>query len=132
MTNEIYYGNAGPEFINGQLLVERGTPTLPVLGKKVKFQYKSVNDPVWPYAILTVPASGGMITESEKLELLYTPTAHPKVGQATRAEFAESHLYKAGITGVDVDVSSRLETADSFYCTGKGCWACKKKTEIKT
>lgn len=128
---EVYYSSSGPQFISGERICAKGTPPpFPKLGKKVPFQNQSRNPPTWPYAVLTMPHDFACTTESEKLELLAPTEVHGKVPPAKRADFADHHLSRPGITGFDIEVNTQLEKAESFYCTGNGCWACKKKEKV--
>lgn len=122
---------SGPVFISGEVVGAKGQPPMPPSGRKVPFLPYNKSKPSWPYSVITMPHEAGLLSESEKFELLYPPEVHDAPPELTSGTFEEGHLYKpAGFKPLDFEVSTRLPPAESFYCTGKGCYACKRKVEV--
>ncbi len=104
---------------------------MPPSGRKVPFLPYAKTKPSWPYNVLTMPHEAGLLSESEKYELLHPTEVHDATRELTSGVFEEHHAHRpAGFNAVDFEINTRLPSAESFYCTGKGCYACKRKVKV--
>lgn len=130
---ETFQCYSGPRFIVGELVRAKGKAPMPFMGKKLPYCIYDNVPATWPYDVLTLPHEAGLLTENEKFDLLDAPDHAPE-GRATQAsggEFDQHHLHRGNITQLEFEVNTKVQGSDAFYCTGKGCWACKKKEKVQ-
>lgn len=132
----IYHTYSGAQFIVSERVPASGTQPLPAFGERVKWDpYRNSRRRVQvPFNVLTVPHEQGLLSENEKFELLEAPTEKPSlVREATRGEFIEHHQHRVNLRAVDVKHSTRIPSADEFYCKNnpETCMYCQRKKEVK-
>jgi hypothetical protein len=136
MNQEIFHTYSGPQFIVGERVAAKGCQELPMHGTRVKWQPYNREPVRVPYSVITMPHEQGLLSESEKFELLEAPTCKPTLErETTRGEFIEHHQHRANIrTARDVDVSQRIPPPEDFYCkqNPETCMYCQRKNAAKT
>lgn len=131
MMQQVFQTYSGPQFIVTELVPKSGVQELPPLGSRVKWDpYRNSRLKVrLPYNVLTMPHEQGLLTESEKFELLEAPTDKPTLMRETRGEFIEHHQHRANLRAVEIAHSTRIPTSEEFYCKNNAetCMYCQQR-----
>ena len=123
---------SGPQFIVSERVTKTGTQELPLLGSRVKWDpYNNSRKAVQvPHNVLTMAHEQGLLSESEKFELLEAPTEKPVLmRESLRGEFIEHHQHRVNIRAIEVVHSTRLPTSDDFNCKNNAetCMYCQQR-----